>query len=97
MQYDLANAIGRMPYRRRHEGISTGEMQSVRMLTAFINRMVAWTNLLPPGRFKDSLVFLTMTLFFVLLSLVLRERHGVLPVNPANKDRLTSLCVKNMH
>ena len=88
MERDFREAIGDMPYHRRHDGLSASEVHDMEQLAAFLNDLITRADNLPPGRAKDFFLLVVLLLFQAMLLIGSVERRNLVPVNRENKNRM---------
>ena len=88
MERDFREAKRDMPYHRRHDGLSAGEVFEMEQLTAFLNDLITRADNLPPGRGKDFFLLVILLLFQAMLLLGSVERRNLVPVNRENRNRV---------
>lgn len=88
MEYDLRETIRDMPYRRRQNGLSAGEVFELGLMIRFTNQVIVMTNLLPVGIMKNIISLFSVLLLFIILIVMTVERDVLQPINHRNKNRL---------
>jgi hypothetical protein len=85
MERDFREAIGDMPYHRRHDGLTANEIHVIEQLAAFLNDLIARAENLPPGRARDFFL-LVILLLFQAIDVRSVELRNLVPVNRENKN-----------
>jgi hypothetical protein len=90
MDYDLRRCVRDMPYRRRHEGLSVGEIYVLKEIMKFVKVLIDITAYLPQGPIRNVGLFLVhaLALFIVVIVTLIVEREDVIAVNHDNKYRM---------
>ena len=86
----MRRTIRDMPYRRRHEGLTVGEIYVLKQILRFIPDLIEMSGNLPECPLKTFCQLLLYALFVILLAQLVVERHEVIPVNHENNNRLIS-------
>ena len=86
----MRRTIRDMPYRRRHEGLTVGEIYVLKQILRFIPDLIEMSGNLPECPLKAFCQLLLYALFVILLAQLIVERHDVVPINHENKNRLIS-------
>ena len=88
MEIELRDTIRNMPYRRRHDGLSVGEIYDLELLIKFINQLIRLIANVPNGRARYVLLYIVLVLLFMVLKVLSFQRNEVVKVNRRNKNRL---------
>jgi hypothetical protein len=75
-----------MPYARWHEDLSIGEMECLVMIAKFTQSYSVTVNILRDGIVKNAAMYLTNGLYFVAITILIVERHYVMPVDFVNMN-----------
>ena len=86
----MRRTIRDMPYRRRHEGLTVGEIYVLKQILRFVSDLIEMSGNLPECPLKAFCQLLLYALFVILLAQLIVERHDVVPINHENKNRLIS-------
>ena len=78
------NTIRLTPYRRRHSGLTGGEVHE---LKAFISQVKQYCAQLPLGGVRNAVIFFLFGLYAIVLGIYLVQREEVSPVNQKNRNR----------
>jgi hypothetical protein len=74
-----------MPYTRRYEDLSIGEMECLILIVKFTLSYSVTTDILRDG----CCLYLTYGLYFVAITILIVERHYIVPADYLNKNLLT--------
>ena len=74
-----------MHYRRRHEGLSAGEIHVLKQILRFIPELIELSLNLPDCLPKNFCQLLIYALFVIILAQLIVERQEIVPVNHRNK------------
>ena len=85
MERDFREAIGDMPYHRRHDGLSAIKVFEMEQLAAFLNDLITRADNLPLGRAKVFFLLVVLLLFQAMLLFGSVERRNLVPLNRENK------------
>lgn len=88
MEIDERNTIRLSPYRRRHTGLSVGEIFELRLILAFIQAVQRLCVQLPVGALRNGVICFIFGLYGIVLGRIMNDREEVRPVNPRNRNRL---------
>ena len=90
MEYDLRGTNRDMPYRRRQDGLSVGEIFDLSQLIKFTGLIVRLGGNMYLGIITDLLNLFALMLLMMVLVVMCVERMRVQPINHRNKNRLIS-------
>ena len=76
----MRRTIRDMPYRRRHEGLTVGEIYVLKQILRFIPDLIEMSGNLPECPLKAFCQLLLYALFVILLAQLIVERHDVVPI-----------------
>ena len=88
MDIDERNSIRLTPYRRRHNGLSVGEIHELRLIIAFTSEVQRYCSQMPVGCVRNGTILFIFVLYAIILDRILIEHEEVLPINHRNKNRL---------
>ena len=90
MEFDLRGTIRDMPYRRRHDGLSVGEIFNLGQLIKFTSLIVCLGGYVNLGIISDLLNLFALMLLMIVLVVMCVKRMRVQLINHRNKNRLIS-------
>ena len=88
MEIDERSTIRLTPYRRRHSGLSVGEIHELRLIIAFTSEVQRYCAQMPVGCVRNGTILFIFGLYTIILGRILMEHEEVLPINHRNKNRL---------
>lgn len=69
-----------MPYRRRYEGLSAGEIYALKQILRFIPELIELSSNLPECPLKNFCQLLMYALFVIFLAGLIVERQEIVPM-----------------
>ena len=86
-QFIVREAVRRMPYRFRDQGLTAMEMMVVRRLIAMITALLGAAGMMPAGLPQRILIIIAITIFLTVLRICAVPAPNIQPINGANRDR----------